>query len=492
MRKIIVSATLLSTSCFALNVNLETCATLVCNEPSFCSDDFGFATCVTTECGDGRFDTGREACDGTASQGGGAACSDVCELLVGLDCGDGTPEGGAYCLGETQSVNFDAIEIDPVDVDDDGDQDLVLRVSASQVQIAFNDGDFTFSRRSEIVQSGGRFVKAFDINSDGRLDLVLQDDDTQSLEIFFQEAGDGLSPGLRVLAQSPFIFGDVNNDGLVDLIAKTQGSISDSALFLASPAGGFNTPVSLPAGLIASDNDLFPGDVLTDWDSDGDLDWLATRFQDTGDDLVLVSNDGTGQLSESATLVHLDPPESFTAAGKIDIADWDSDADLDIMVGRANEGVELLVNTGGVLGSRPILTEDVPINGAAGDFNGDGNLDLMLTFLDNNPDMLVSLLENDGDGVLSEVLSFRTETSLFPRAVDFNGDGLSDIYFSSLLIEQLADAVLIHEQADQFSTQFITQRADLLDSLIDINGDGFLDSLSLSNGNIAVQFGGAD
>ena len=72
-----------------------------------------------------------------------------------------------------------------------------------------------------------------------------------------------------------------------------------------------------------------------------------------------------------------------------------------------------------------------PESGVAGDFNGDGKLDLAVTSADKNS---VSVLFGNGDGTFQASVDYSTGT--FPvgsAAVDVNGDGKLDLLVPCLL-----------------------------------------------------------
>jgi hypothetical protein len=109
--------------------------------------------------------------------------------------------------------------------------------------------------------------------------------------------------------------------------------------------------------------------------------------------------------------------------------DFNGDGSLDL-AGEGAQAVAVLLNNGaGTFGARV----EYPVAGwiqdlAAGDFNGDGSLDLVVTI--NDPNISLSLLAGNGDGTFRAPVNF-ANTSGFDSpavvAVDLNNDGKLDI-----------------------------------------------------------------
>ena len=160
-------------------------------------------------------------------------------------------------------------------------------------------------------------------------------------------------------------------------------------------ATGVGTGVFLDAQTVFPQIDAIAV-VAGDWDGDGDLDLAVANFG--ADQVSILMNDGTGNFSVSSTIA-LQVGATALVAG-----DWDGDGDLDLAV--ANFGannVTILKNDGtgvftftvadritaGVLGPKAL---------AAGDWDGDGDLDLAVANFSSNS---VTILKNDGTGVFT-------------------------------------------------------------------------------------------
>jgi hypothetical protein len=185
------------------------------------------------------------------------------------------------------------------DVNGDGKVDLVLPYGgdaaceattggASGYYVALGKGDGTFSPAT-FTSFGTELYKVAlgDINDDGNLDLIIDDDPVISGSGFEVSAalgnGDGTFGVPNTIVQdyvvSDLAVADINNDGLADLVLTAE-EVENSDVYTGgiltitgNGDGTFNTP-----SLIATGN-YFWGLQVTDMNNDGNADIVATLFQ---------------------------------------------------------------------------------------------------------------------------------------------------------------------------------------------------------------------
>ncbi len=188
------------------------------------------------------------------------------------------------------------------------------------------------------------------------------------------------------------------------------------------------------------------GAALADYDNDGDIDFYLTTDRGLPDRLY--RNDGTGYFRDVADELNIHAPLANRAALWVDI---DGDHLLDLIVAGENcpesvcrnpirlslyrqteEGtfIDLTSGSGLVLGTDFDHLLANAIGGlSAGDLNGDGYLDLLLTvwgggirYYQNNGDLTFADRTDSAGLVLEQLTPWQTLLH------DFNGDGLLDIY----------------------------------------------------------------
>jgi len=178
----------------------------------------------------------------------------------------------------------------PADVDGDWDLDLIV-INAwnpdnfyyQHEEIWVNDGNGIFTRRVVLLQSApddpGLNGDVFDLNGDGILDLIVAQVFQNEL---YLSTGQGQYENVSIThlpvdyRTSAIQFGDVNCDGLVDLVLA-NGTYADQ-LFINTGDANFidSTTVYLPEIPQSSSRSV----NLFDTDGDGDLD---VHFGSTGD-----------------------------------------------------------------------------------------------------------------------------------------------------------------------------------------------------------------
>jgi|KBSMisStandDraft_5_1062788.scaffolds.fasta_scaffold24597_2 hypothetical protein len=281
--------------------------------------------------------------------------------------------------------------------------------------------------------------------------------------------------------------GDFDGDGIPDLVLDTHSATEAMGLhFLRGLGDGtFAAPVQVFSGCCSS---VGAGDV----NGDGKLDLV---FDAVEEELVLLGNgDGTfGNVKHT-------PSRTFSPRPPL-LLDFNRDGKLDLAMSDQGGGVSVLLGNGdgtfGTAANFPISGGNFANGLAAGDFNGDGILDIAASN-PGPPDLFqgtnVSVLLGHGDGTFGPPTDFSVGTSPFPIVTaDFNADHRLDVAVANY---QSASVSLLLGQGDgTFAPKF-----DALDGpfpvglgAADFNGDGKPDVVIGSGSTtLAVLLGNGD
>jgi hypothetical protein len=183
------------------------------------------------------------------------------------------------------------------DMDDNGNADLVyMRTNGYRVAIRYNI--YNYPQEKEITEVEipfrGNTVNVADYNKDGILDMAVtpisggkgallfgQGNRTYKVELF----------DFNNMAYSA-VTGDVNNDGLLDVVSCGYSQIS---ILLGNNQGGFH----FQKPIVLQSPDFIPRVCLADFNNDGWLDILSQNFQNFESKVydiqacVLINNKGT-------------------------------------------------------------------------------------------------------------------------------------------------------------------------------------------------------
>ena len=206
-------------------------------------------------------------------------------------------------------------DVEPGDLDDDGDLDLVL-VDSGPGNALFGDGEVTRLWRND---GAGTFLEdslasmpnvkvkwswdleVLDVDRDFDLDLAISCKTCSAQFLYlndglghFTDASTGLPPSSN---NYDFEGLDFDGDGALDLVTINDGVQLTERILIGDGAGGFSDESATRMDVAANTNDDDNVAVLLDFDDDDDVDVLVGSL--SGDDRLFV-NDGAGVFTTVA------------------------------------------------------------------------------------------------------------------------------------------------------------------------------------------------
>lgn len=338
--------------------------------------------------------------------------------------------------------------IKAVDVNRDGNQDLVWFSSDHNLEIRLGSGDGRFSTTGPIYDTTLDHAREFevaDMDRDGNRDIVVAGDHSI---VVLRGNGDGtfripiafdlISPG----GIDSLALGDFNKDGRMDALVSIDTSIQ---VVFGKGDGSFQSPAKIfPNGLVGQHGGL-PGQVSQeaesgDFDGDGNLDVAFDTCCDTQDDSLLFGGtlwvwygDGQGNFPVKQAV------QIGIAQVTMKVFDINHDGKADILyVSKAcQDSCTYQVYTLLSIGSRTFSTTSAFAGKAIrtgvtfGDFDLDGILDLATGSNDAAPAGLF-IFRRHANGAIedAQLRSFGNTIETDPSEIigaDFNNDGKADL-----------------------------------------------------------------
>ena len=435
------------------------------------------------------------------------SCLATYSISVVLSNGDGTFQTPVLTAIPN---NNSCAHIAVGDVNGDGKDDILVAHEAScsegtssiDVMISNGDGSFTQGTNYPITNTNLAGGVVADVSSDSKLDIVVVDQAVPANVWTLLGNGNGTfqTPTSVALSGTSGIgaaFSDLNGDGLLD-IAEMDSDTNELTIYLA-------TSVTTYANAVSYDTSDAVHDAcsLTAGDLTGDSKAEIVNANCNDDTLTVFVNNGDGTFqtgvyyadglsAPGGTTADL-YPEAVSIAdvngdGKADIISMNDDsADVTILFGNG-DGTVNVPSIGYAVGGFPYQPAVV------GDFNGDGNVDLVVADLE----FSLVFLKGYGDGSFrSAVDYFAPVPSGTPSGVtvatgDFNGDGNPDFVLGNCCGKQVGITVFL-SRADgslQPGVNYFSANDDQelqYVTVADFDKDGKLDIAAADSQNSVVQ-----
>lgn len=374
-------------------------------------------------------------------------------------------ESGSDLTSPTGSVSFE-----------DGTNGNAVVGTASLAGQTFSQA-FTKSTTLPLTQIGQytpQMLATGDFNGDGKADLVVQSEDNLSIYIELGN-GDGTftsAPGSPIVLPCGYAgaiaVADFNNDGKQDLAIQTACGVM---VLLGNGDGTFTLTQQSPIPLNTAN-----GIAVGDFNHDGNQDIAVIQYLESSNVVTVLLGNGDGTFTQAggAAMTVGEEPDYIVAG------DFTGDGTLDLAVGDAWQSTltVYLGNGDGTFaeasGSPISLPEDVTAL-AVGDFNGDGKTDIALSLYDE-----AEILLSNGDGTF-------TQPSGSPYSLDgsgaggitvgdFNADGIPDIAVGAEIDTDNNEVVVLTGNGNgTFARSYFWSGPAESLAAADFNGDGTSD-----------------
>ncbi len=322
------------------------------------------------------------------------------------------------------------------DFNQDGNLDIATEINnegAENLALLLGNGNGTF--QVQVLSLSAAPLAAGDLNGDGKPDLVCQG--VPGLEILLNSGNGTFTVGQSLAMASGEVgvvvaVSDLTGNQKMDLVASQFGTHSGSGLpdivtvLLGNGDGTFAVFPSFVGNVLSPDlGNALGVPAAADFNGDGKID-LAVGNSVLEEDMpvavqfALLLNDGAGFGPPSVTQLQMGTPQLLPWVAA---ADFNGDGQMDLAVASSDIAI-FLGNGNGTFQPEADYGSQMTGPIAIGDFNNDGNLDV-LGVLTNTTD--VSVLPGNGNGTFGFPVNSSAGNYVMALAVaDFNGDGNLD------------------------------------------------------------------
>ena len=339
------------------------------------------------------------------------------------------------------------------DIDNDGDLDIVTpNWTAGTVSVLTNttSGAISFATKVDLtVNAGPARARVHDLDGDGNADIVALNNTGGNMTVFrnVHAPGTAFSTNSMVaktdyatLANpSDLDIGDIDGDGLADVVVGSTGGTAHISVFHNTSNGGAISLATKDDFVIGA---AARGIALGDIDGDGKLDISATS--QTPNTVSVYRNTATSGDITGGSLAAAQTFTTGTDPFGLALGDIDGDGKLDIVV--ANEGsddISIFRNTAtsGTINGSSLATKvdfasgDVPASVGVADIDGDDKPDIAVTNVGTGDNIAVYQNLNGDLTTFTDISGTATvnDAGAGQGAAfgDYDGDGDLDLFLAN-------------------------------------------------------------
>ncbi|MDX8412802.1 MAG: FG-GAP-like repeat-containing protein, partial [Mariprofundales bacterium] len=325
------------------------------------------------------------------------------------------------------------------DFNGDGKPDMVVANQVSHtIFVYLNNGDGSFGSAVSYLSAAAGVVSSpmsvttADLNADNYTDVIVGNFSSNNIGVLLGTGTGAFATAVNYTTGTStnpagVATGDFNGDGKLD-VATANLTSSDVSILLGDGFGAFASPVKVAAGT--------PGFNTGDFNGDGKMDLLVTDGSSSSVKLLLNNGVG-GAVSFAAPVIST----TLIPAGGFVTGEFNGDGNTDLVVftGTVNAAFPINVMLGSASGTfssagkyttiaHGAFTVPGVTSVAVADYNGDGNMDFAVSHWSNASSPIVLFFGDGAGGFTKDTTTYPvTGTSQQIITADFNGDGNADL-----------------------------------------------------------------
>jgi hypothetical protein len=333
-------------------------------------------------------------------------------------------DNGSFANQTKFSTGASPLSVAVGDFNNDTQLDIVVANNGNDsvsVLLGYGNGSFA-SQTTYSTGSAPWFVTVGDFNNDSRLDIIVANSGSNDVSLLLG-SGNGSFADQLIYSIGPYprfiAVADFNNDTRLDIIVATSGD-NNVRVLLGYSNGSFSNPMIHSAG-------SRPFSVAVgDFNDDSRLDIVTANLGSNSASIQFGCANEVFQKQTTLTTGNNSQPRSIV------IADFNNDDQMDIAV--ANSGshnIGIFLGYGNISFSNQMTSSTGPYSSpysiAAGDFNNDTQLDIVVANYDSDS---ISVFLGYGNGSFANQTTYSTGSNSLPYSVavgDFNSDTILDI-----------------------------------------------------------------